>query len=1010
MFFFLKSKTFTYFLLFVLVIAGLYSLFSITRESTPEIKVPIVSITTTLPGASAVDVEELVTDKIEKQLLRTLRNVDSISSVSNEGFSSIVVMFNTSVDISQGLQDVKDEIDFVKFELPDDAGDPKINEISFSEMPVFIFSIASRSAFTELSETIATIEDELLEINGVSSVDIAGLPEREINVILDTDKISSFGLNATDVLRGLSTANASLPLGSIIQDNIEYRITFKGDLNSAEDIRNTVIARTDAGNPIYIRDIGLVEDGLAKFSSVSRLSIQGSEPQQAVTFSVKKQVGADVTVMTEKIRKTLSELQENLNGEELQFVSLIDFGEIIDDDLRSLSFSALQTIILVFLVIFIGLGVRQSILAAIAIPLSFVIAFGGLYATGNTINFVSLFSLILVIGLLVDAAVVITEGLSNNLQKGNDPDTAARLTLKEFSSSVSAGTLTTIAVFVPLLFLSGITGQFIKSIPATIIIVLIGSLFVALAMIPVIGTKLLKPFRYRSKLSYTRKQYVDKIKAKYRRFLEYILESKKAGRLIITSIIALLIFSFSLIGFGLIKVEFFPPDDFKQFNVLADFPPGYTLSQTSEISKELEEKLVSIEHIDYFVTSVNAGSSDITVVLEDEKYGQEVLELVRETFDDYTKADILVVPPADGPSQGAPFEVKFIGEDLIELTQVANKAAQIVDTIPGAIDVGTSVDDNSIDIAFLVDREQVNEVGLTVIGLAQIVRTSLFGSDATSFKHPASDEDVDVIVKVGLNPLYTSTHDTNIISVDTLRSMPIQTPKGEVLLGSLMREDIVESTPSIRHEEGDRIVTVESYVAEGLVVNDILKEFLRRIETELEIPEGVEMKLGGDTEASGESTNELGIALLAGILLVIAVLVFQFNSIKKMLFIVSVIPFGLIGVLLGLFIFNQTLSFTSMLGFVALVGIVINNSIILIDVMGKLSERGFDKKNVVLEGAVSRLRPILMTTLTTVFGMLPLIFASSFWMPLTLSIISGLLFAVILTLIVIPLFYYWWGK
>ena len=1012
MFFFLNRSVFSYFILTALVVAGLYSIVVIGKESMPEIEVPIVNVQTPFAGAGALDVEELVTNPIEDQLKRALDDVDSITSISQQGISIVTVNFESNVDINIALQEVKDEVDLVVGDLPDDADDPIVSEVSFSDAPVFVVSIAARSAFTQLSETVATIEDALLDVRGVSDVDIAGLPDREISVVLDLSKINEFGLNASDIVNGLSGADASLPVGTIVQNNVEYSVTFDGDLEEVEAIRSSVVGRTQAGEPVYVRDVAIIEDGLAEYTSRSRLSVDGSEPQQAVTFSISKQVGYDVTVLAEDLRATLDELQVELAAENLEFVTLTDSGQDVFDDLISLSSSALQTVLLVFVVLLIGLGLRPATLAALSVPLSFTVAFVGLLYTGNTLNFISLFALVLVIGMLVDAAVVVTEGMSNEIEKGEDGDTAARSTLTEFFGSIVAGTATTIVVFAPMLFLSGTTGQFISSIPATVIIVLLGSLFVALAFVPLIGTKLLRkePTKDPNSFAARRDRVIHHLSNWYRGILETILDSPKLANRIILAIVGSLVVSISLLVFGLIKFEFFPADDFNQVTVEITMPAGGLLSQAETITEGVEAILHETDHIASFVSNIEADTAEIIVVIEDDRYGDDVLKDLRNTFKAYGDADVTVTPPASGPTTGAPFQLKFIGENQGDLTALAAASTKLLEGIEGTTDISSSVDSNSIDITLLADRAAIEEAGLTVGGLAQIVRTSLFGGIATSLKHPKSDEDVDVVVKVALNPMTYSVRDTNIITIDTLRTLPIQTAQGTILLGSFMNEDIIESAAKIEHDDGDRVVTVSSYLEEGVVVSDINNSFLALAESELDIPDCVTMEFGGDTEESAESSAELGIALLIGILLIIAVLIFQFNSVKKTVFVISVIPFGLVGVLFGLFLFNQTLSFTAMVGFVALVGIVINNSIILIDVMSDLEKKYTSRKSIVVEGSASRLRPILLTTTTTVIGMIPLLFTSPMWTPLALAIIFGLLFAVVLTLLLIPILYYRWGS
>ncbi|MEM9336386.1 MAG: efflux RND transporter permease subunit [Patescibacteria group bacterium] len=1012
MLFLIQRSVFTYFALVCLLLYGVYSVMIIGKESSPEINVPIVSVTTVFPGAAAADVEDLVTDVIEDELLQALDDVDTIDSVSSQGLSVITVHFESYVDLSTAIQDVKDEVDLIESDLPDDAEDPIVDEVNYSDAPVYIVSVSTRSALTQLSETVAQIEDRLDSIQGVSEVTISGQPDRQINVIVGTAQMDQFNLNASDIVAALDSADSSLPVGSIVQSGTEYNITFDGELNSVELIENSVVARTQTGQAIFVRDIARVEDGLAERESSSRLSVAGSEPQQAITFSINKQSGYDVTTLTADVRAELLLLETELASEQLEFVTLEDGGEDVTEDLIDLAVTAMQTITLVFVVLLIGLGSRQAILAAAAVPISFIISFVGLYYTGTTLNFVSLFALVLVVGMLVDSAVVMVEGMTGELKKGLKGYDAAKSTISIYSASVTAGTLTTISIFAPMLFLSGAVGEFITSIPATVIVVMTVSLIIAIIYIPLFGISFLRitpviPGTFGEK----REQFVKAMNAWYREKLEYILAHNAVARGFVAVIILLFVAAISLVTTGAVKVMFFPEDDFSQFNVQVDMPTGTLLEQTERATEPVETIIQSHPRVTAFVSEITAEEADITVVIDDETLGDSVVRELRATIGELASvADVTVVPPASGVSTGAPFQVKFVGDDLEALTTVANEATALVKTIPDTFDVTNSLAGAGIDIILEANRETIEETGITVDQLAGTVRSALFGADAYSYTHPKSNDDVDVSVRVGLNAETFVTDDTNAITIDTLRGLPITTPNGTVLLGSLITESLEASNTSIEHEDGQRVITVSSYIAEDVVVNDINDRYTALAAAALTLPDGVTMKFGGDTEDSADSTADLGIALLVGVFLIMVVLVFQFNSIKSMLFIVSVIPLGLIGVLFGLAAFGQPLSFTGMLGFVALVGIVINNSIMLISSMNDAKATGTTSHlNVVLDSSVGRLRPILLTTATTVIGMMPLLNSSPMWAPLALAIIFGLLFAVVLTLVMIPIFYNWWA-
>lgn len=1008
---FIKKKTFIWFLLVLITLVGLFVMVAIPKESLPEIKIPIVGVTTVYPGASSFDVERLVTNPLEKQLMRTLKDVESINSSSREGVSIITINFDASIDLGDALAQVKDEVDKVKNDLPTDSSDPVIQEFSFDDQPIFIVSLSSREAFTLLSDTVDSVEDIFLDVPGVSKVEIAGIPKREVSVILDKNALRQYGISASQVVQRIKQSDFSLPAGSIIQSGIEYNITIDNTVENLDDINNVIVSTNQAGQHVYVKDIAVIEDGLASYTSLSRLSVAGSEPQQAITFSVFKQVGSDITKVTKGIRRGLEVVQENIPGTE--FITLIDAGSDISTDILNLSKSALQTIFLVILILSIGLGIRESVIAGFAVPLSFLLTFIALYFTGFTINFISLFSLILAIGLLVDASIVIIEGISLARSKGLSPDEAIRSTLKEFAAPVIAGTMTTLVVFVPLATLSGITGQFIKSIPITIIFVLISSLIVALIFIPLMSTVNVssrKPFLWMDRLSIWREKNMLKLELWYRNKLHSLLENTTYSKRLVRGLITLFIASIALVGSGLIKSEFFPKDNFVQLTISAELPRGSLLGNMDTAMQPLESYLQSNEMVESFVTQIRPVTADINVIISDKKYGEKVLQDIR-TFIDTSyngKATLLVAPPANGPSSGAPVAIELTGNNYDEVVATSIAFEKILSSIEGTTDVRSSVSENVVGIVIHLDVEKIRQAGLEPINLASMIRTSIFGSEATSLKY--DDEDVSVMVRTALNQDYTSSDTTTHISLDQIRSLTIETPSGQVPLGAFMRENVKGNTPVISHKEGNRIVSVSSYLLEGVALSDITQEFSTALK-DFELSSEVSWNFGGDVEESAKSGMQLMMALLAGIALVIGVLIFQFNSVKKTVFIISVIPLGLIGVLFGLFIFNQTLSFTAMLGFVALVGIVVNNSIILIDVLGSLQDAtDLPHLDLVIEGSVSRLRPILLTTTTTVIGMAPLLMTSPMWRPLALAIISGLLFAVVLTLLLIPLFFYRYGK
>jgi len=1020
--FFVQKKSFTYLLVISLVFAGLFSVIAIPKESAPEVQIPIAIVTTVLPGGSADDMEKLVTNTIEERLSSGLDDVKKITSTSGNSVSSIVVEFNADADLEKSIQKVKDEVDIAKRELPGEAEDPVVSEVNFVDQPVLLFSVSSDLPITELIRLADMVEDEIKAIPGVSRVVKSGIPQREVQVIVSKEALNNFGIQITDVVRALSLANSSIPVGDIQVDGIEYAVRFEGDIENTSEIADIAIATGD-GRPVYIRDIAFVSDGVSKATSFSRTSIGGSLSEQSVSFAVFKTHGGDVTRLTSAVRERLSDLQETILIDS-EVLSSFDTGEFVKDDLKTLSFTGLQTIILVMIILFLAIGWRASLVAGSAIPLSFLIAFIGLSASGNTINFVSLFSLILAVGILVDSAIVVTEGMYKRVAEDGNKVTAAYNTLREFHWPITSGTMTTVAVFAPLFFISGVTGEFIASIPFTIIFVLLASLFVALAIVPLFASIVLRADRQVSTFSAAQEYYFMRLQTWYKKKLLSVLGVRKRERNFIVGIMLLLVVSIAFPITGIVDVIFFPDGDEDFLFVDIEGREGTTLGETDLLARAVEDILIQNDVIASFTTTVGASSSfsessssgsrfaNMTLILSEDrkKTSLEIVTDLRSDLRNIPHADVRVFQPSGGPPAGAPVLVTFLGDDTVELEAVAIRARDILKGIPGTTEVDSSIRSDGIDFVFRIDRAKAAEAGQSPSSIAGILRTAVHGTTATTIQK--NGEDIDVVVKLNVNADYLDPHDTTRTTADAIRFIEVQTQNGPVLLGSFLDTYVEKSTAYIRHEDRKRVASVTSELEDGIVASSIVSAFEEK-KDELLLPTGVTMNIGGETEDVDQSFRDMFVALIAGMVLILAILVLQFNSFRYAFYIISVVPFTLIGIFAGLAISRLPLSFPSIMGFIALAGIVVNNSIILIDVMNRLrvAHPSMPIRDVVLEGASSRLRPILLTTLTTVIGIVPLTYASALWAPLAFAIMFGLSFAVLITLVLIPILYDRWpGK
>ena len=887
---------------------------------------------------------------------------------------------------------------------------------------MLIISVSVDAPEGALAKLGDDLKDEIKKVGGVSKVDVNGTRAKEVQVVMRKDALEKYNVRVDQVVAALQTANASFPIGAITVADVEYPIKFAGSIDEAGQLPDIAIS-SSGGVPIYLRDVATIVDGLETPKSYSRTSVEGQPSSQAITLYVYKKSGGDVTKIVSNVRTKIEDLKGSMLAGANVVIS-IDQGAKVEKDLTELSRVGLETVALVMLMLFLTIGWRESVVAALSIPLSFVIAFIGLYASGNTINFLSLFSLILAIGILVDSGIVMTEAIHTRIKVYGNAEDAAVASIKEYAWPLIAGTMATVAFFFPLFFLSGIVGKFVASIPFTIIFVLIASIFVALGMVPLIAVLFTK--EHKSSFEDTQEKYSEIAKEWYKKFLGKILDNQKLQNRFFMLMAVGFVGAIMLPVFGLVKVEFFPGSNEDFFYVQIERPQGSSLATTDLATREVEEILYDFPDIESFVTTVGESSSlsdigpsgngklaNITVILKKKrtKTSTEEVEELRKLLAPITSADVRVQELSGGPPSGTPIQVKFVGDDLSDLGIAAERAQRLLESIPGTLDVQTSLRDDGTQFEISIDRDKVSDVGLSAAQVAQILRTAVSGNITTTIKK--GQKDIDVVVKLDLNPNFVNPEDTNKTTVDSIRQIPIATPQGIVLMGSLIDTKVSESRAAINHEDRKRIATISSQIKTGFTAIDLTNAFKKRALTELKLPASVTIDYAGESEDVNKSFAEMGLALLAGIMLTLAIMVLEFNSLRFPIYLVCVIPLSLIGVLAGLSLSGQTLSFSSVLGVIALAGVIINHAIILLDSVIHLLRKNTGKplRDVIVEAASVRLRPIFLTTITTVIGMIPLTTASPLWGPLAFAIMFGLMFAMILTLLLVPvLFFRWPGK
>lgn len=1003
--------------------AGLYSIVMIPKESAPSVEIPVGIVSTTLPGASAEDIESLVTDKIEKQLNNNLANLDTLTSSSREGVSVITAQFNANANIDTAITELKDEVDKAAPDLPSDANTPVVSQVDFVDQPILTVAVGGDLSDSELNVLADELQDELEDVAGVSRIEQAGVRDREVSVVVRESALQQYDLTLGEVISGISSANTTFPVGAITTDGVDYNIALEGDIQTVDEIASIPLT-SYGGQPVYVRDVATVKDGFKEAKTITRLSVDGAPAISSISLNVYKADGANITTVARAVNDKVTTLQAEdglLSG--LTTEIILDSGKEIEKDLWQLTSSGLETIVLVVILLVVAIGWREGLLAGMAIPLSFTIGFVGLYLSDNTINFVSLFALILAVGILVDSAIVVVEGINRRMKDDPNIDKrdAALKTVREFAVPLMSGTLTTVAMFSGLFLISGVSGQFIASIPFTINFVHFASLLVALGFLPLLASLFLRR-RNLNALEIKQQEYSRKLESWYATRLDTILQNRRYKIYFLSAIVLGFIIAVSLPIIGVVKVIFFDQEDIDWIYAEIELPEATELSVTDLTARRAEEILYENDSIDSFVTTVgassafasNSGGSQnsryasyfITLRSDRDKTSTEVVNDLRNSLSVIKDANVSVGQPNNGPPTGSPLSIKFIGDDLTELRAAAERAALYLKRIDGTTNVETSANNNANQFIITIDRDQAAVYGLDPRIISQTLRTAIFGADATTIK--TTNDDIDVVVKLAVNREFTTGSDTNTTSIENVRNLSIRTPQGNTVpLANVASISLGEASSVITHEDTKRVVTLTSDLAEGANLREVTNTFLANVESEANIPRSVTIEVGGENQESSQAFREMFLSLIVGVLLMLGILVLQFNSFRHTFYVLSILPFSLIGIMVGLALTGKALSFPSLMGFVALSGIVVNNSILLIDQMNHNRRVHKDRplRENVVEAATSRLRPILLTTLTTVIGIFPLTFASDLWSPLAYAIMFGLSFSVVITLVLVPIIY-----
>lgn len=1007
---FLRSYRVTFIIILGLAWLGVTTLLSLPREANPEVKIPFGAVVTAYPGASARDVEELITKPIETRL-ETLEGVAEITSTSRLGISNITVEFEADEDLDEAQRRLREAVDSVR-DFPTEAEDPAVIELDFANEPILTITLGGNADTRLLSIWADQLSEDISKITGISDVTISGERQEEIAIRLNPHALTERNLSLSQVLAAIRVANGNAPFGQLETDAFAYDLRLESSFQNVGDIAAVTIPLPD-GNVIPLQQIAEISLEIDETSTNARVSLDGQSAAPAVSLNVFKRTGGNIIDIVDEIEATIDDAQQNYLPQDIIIATFADRADEIRRSLSDVTVSGLQTLIIVFVVLWLFLGWQEAVITATAVPLTFFISFIIFDLYGITLNGISLFSLILSLGLLVDNSIVIIEGIHDR-DPGVDLHSHAAKVVKTFQKPLIGGTLTTVAAFFPMLLVSGIIGEFLRTIPIVISATLLASLFVALALIPAVAVAILhkvkKPER-REQRQFDR--YFARFTVWYDRQLTRLLASRRAQNRFIAVMIILLVLGLSLPFTGLLKTALFPAVDLDFILINVELPPGTKQEQTAAFMADIEDVLYQVPEISSFNANIgsntsfdlgggssseNLGSFFINLEPDRDRTSLAISNELRQHFNQppLTRGIIEVQDISAGPPTAPPIEVRVIGQDLEQLNTTSLQIMATLRTIDGAIDIDRSLRFGAGEFTFTLNQEALAEHGLNNNDVTQFLRTAIFGLEATTFLDSHGDE-----ISVQLEALPTT-----IASINDITALPLLTPRGQTItVGQVAEVKLQNSLDSIRRLNGQRTVTVTANAAQDFNPNTISTTLEEQLANE-NFPAGVTLQFGGEQEETVATFNELYQSMFISVILILLILVVEFNSYRQPAIIFLSIPLSLIGVLFGLLIANQALSFAAFIGLVSLTGIVVNDAIILVDRMNTLLKNSAnDLQAVVRQGANSRLQPVILTTLTTAGGVAPLIVVDAFFRAMAVTIITGLMFASILTLIFIPVLY-----
>ncbi len=1022
------QKPVTTALIFVaVIIIGLFCFTQLPIDQFPEMDPPYITVMTTYPGASASEMETNVT-KVMENALNSTDHLKHMTSRSKDNISMVTLELEWGCNIDEAVNDIRSFVDMVKDNLPDNCGTPVIFKLSTSSMPICQYSFTADESYAGLDKLLNDeIVPQLNHIDGIGNISLSGSPDRYVYVDIDQQKLDAYGLTLEQVGQAVSANNLNLSSGTVKMDKEQYQMQVRSEFLESKEIESLMVSMTAKGQQVFIRDIATVRDTIKDLSLDEK-----TNGRESVRLIIAKQTGANTVKVCQEVKKELARIQKQIPSD-IKIEQIYEGSENIMNSIRSLEESVLYALLFVVLVVLFFLGKwRATLIISLTIPISLIVAFAYLKMVDSSINIISLCSLTIAIGMVVDDAIVVLENITRHVERGEHPREAAIYATNEVWVSVIATTLVLVVVFVPLTMVNGMAGIMFHELGWIVTIVCCTSTLVAITLTPMLASKLLKPRQVHvdengdlidddanNKTWYDKTvvRLLDIIDDAYARSLGWCLKHK-----VLTIGALFLLFALSLLPVitGKIGFDFMQEQDTGRMSVTVELQRGTRIEETLKTARKLEARFIELAP-EIQLINTSAGSNDdatlaamfsstmnnkISMTIRTNKKWQrqrsifEIAEVLRQEMARYPEITDFQATASSGMggNGGNTVDIEIYGYDFASTSQMAEQIKLLTKQLPGARDVTISREDDRPEIKITVDKERASRLGLTSATISQYLRYRVNGMNCGYLKEDGSEYDILVRLK-----------EENRNSLEDIANLTIPTATGgRVKLCEVCSIGEYWAPPTIERKARQRIVTIKVYPYQTSL-GDLAKQIEDKVMPQIDFPTGYSYRLAGTYETQEETFGNMALLGLLIVILVYIVMASQFESFSKPGIIMFSIPFALSGVLIALWLTGRSLDMIGALGLVLLVGIVVKNGIVLVDYINLMRERNHPLNEAIMMSGRSRIRPVLMTAFTTVLGMVPMAVSNGegaeMWQPLGIVVIGGLTVSTFLTLYIVPVLY-----